>query len=112
MALIVSSVFYNLPNVCLTVPRNFDLRTYWSPLPTWQDTSSFYSRGSLLFFAILLSAFGSALEILTLYAQRRKLFLLIAQSVTSFDFQMVQLLSRNMFGLLFTMHLPRPLLLC
>ncbi|KAJ9126946.1 ABC multidrug transporter afr2 [Naganishia onofrii] len=48
MALIVSSVFYNLPD----------------------DTSSFYSRGSLLFFAILLNAFGSALEILTLYAQR------------------------------------------
>lgn len=36
-----------------------------------QDTSSFYARGSLLFFAILLNAFSSALEILTLYAQRR-----------------------------------------
>ncbi|KAJ9113734.1 ABC multidrug transporter afr2 [Naganishia adeliensis] len=48
MALIVSSVFYNLPS----------------------DTSSFYARGSLLFFAILLNAFSSALEILTLYAQR------------------------------------------
>ncbi|KAI5452128.1 Multidrug resistance protein [Naganishia albida] len=48
MALIVSSVFFNLPS----------------------DTSSFFSRGSLLFFAILLNAFGSALEILTLYAQR------------------------------------------
>jgi ABC-type multidrug transport system ATPase subunit len=48
MGLIVSSVFYNLP----------------------MDTSSFYSRGALLFFAILLNAFGSALEILTLYAQR------------------------------------------
>jgi ABC-type multidrug transport system permease subunit len=33
-------------------------------------TNSFYQRGSLLFFAILLNAFGSALEILTLYAQR------------------------------------------
>ncbi|KAK9368335.1 ABC-2 type transporter-domain-containing protein [Lipomyces kononenkoae] len=48
MALVVSSVFYNLP-------------------PT---TDSFYSRGALLFFAILLNAFSSALEILTLYAQR------------------------------------------
>ncbi|KAM0790552.1 hypothetical protein ACM66B_004421 [Microbotryomycetes sp. NB124-2] len=48
MALIVSSVFYNLD----------------------QTTSSFFQRGALLFFAILLSAFGSALEILTLYAQR------------------------------------------
>lgn len=48
MALIISSVFYNLQ-------------------PT---TSSFYTRSALLFFAILMNAFGSALEILTLYAQR------------------------------------------
>ncbi|KAK4052513.1 Multidrug resistance protein [Microbotryomycetes sp. JL201] len=48
MALIVSSVFFNLD----------------------QTTSSFFQRGALLFFAILLAAFGSALEILTLYAQR------------------------------------------
>ena len=48
MALIIGSVFYDLPN----------------------DTSSFYSRGALLFFAVLLNAFSSALEILTLYAQR------------------------------------------
>ncbi|KKK14331.1 multidrug resistance protein [Aspergillus ochraceoroseus] len=48
MALIIGSVFFNLPH----------------------DTSSFYARGSLLFFAVLLNAFSSALEILTLYAQR------------------------------------------
>ncbi|KAL4871208.1 hypothetical protein BDV12DRAFT_206795 [Aspergillus spectabilis] len=48
MALIIGSVF-------------FDLK---------EDTGSFYSRGALLFFAVLLNAFGSALEILTLYAQR------------------------------------------
>jgi ATP-binding cassette subfamily G (WHITE) protein 2 (PDR) len=48
MALIISSVFYNLPST----------------------TSSFYLRSALLFFAILMNAFGSALEILTLYAQR------------------------------------------
>ncbi|QIW96862.1 hypothetical protein AMS68_002380 [Peltaster fructicola] len=48
IALILGSVFYNLQ-------------------PT---TSSFYQRGALLFFAILMNAFGSALEILTLYAQR------------------------------------------
>ncbi|TQS32730.1 hypothetical protein Golomagni_06947, partial [Golovinomyces magnicellulatus] len=48
MALIIGSVFYNLP-----------------------DTSeSFFQRGSLLFFACLMNAFASALEILTLYAQR------------------------------------------
>lgn len=48
MALIIGSVFYNLQN----------------------DTASLYSRGALLFFAILMAAFQSALEILTLYAQR------------------------------------------
>lgn len=48
MALVIGSVFYNLQDV----------------------TSSFFSRGALLFFAILMNAFGSALEILTLYAQR------------------------------------------
>lgn len=48
MALILGSVFYNLQD----------------------NTQSFYSRGALLFFAVLMNAFGSALEILTLYAQR------------------------------------------
>jgi ATP-binding cassette subfamily G (WHITE) protein 2 (PDR) len=41
MALIIGSVFYNLPF----------------------NTGSFYSRGVLLFFAILLNAFSSALEV-------------------------------------------------
>ncbi|KAJ7637098.1 ABC-2 type transporter-domain-containing protein [Roridomyces roridus] len=48
MSLIISSVFYNLKG----------------------DTASFFQRGSLLFYAVLLSAFASALEIFTLYAQR------------------------------------------
>ncbi|KAH0492908.1 hypothetical protein TgHK011_007836 [Trichoderma gracile] len=48
MALIIGSVFYNLGS----------------------DASSFFQRGSLLFFACLMNAFASALEILTLYAQR------------------------------------------
>lgn len=48
VALILGSVFYNLQ-------------------PT---TASFFQRGAILFFAILMNAFGSALEILTLYAQR------------------------------------------
>ena len=47
-ALIVASVFYNLP----------------------QDTSSFFSRGTLLFMMVLLNAFSSILEILTLYEKR------------------------------------------
>lgn len=41
MALIMGSVFYNLPDT----------------------TDSFFSRSAVLFFAILLSAFGSALEV-------------------------------------------------
>jgi len=48
MALVLGSVFYNLQ----------------------VSTDSFYLRGAVLFFAILMNAFGSALEILTLYAQR------------------------------------------
>ncbi|KAF4595459.1 ABC transporter ABCl1 [Ophiocordyceps camponoti-floridani] len=48
MALIIGSVFYNLQDT----------------------TSSFFQRGALLFFACLMNAFASALEILTLYAQR------------------------------------------
>lgn len=48
MALIIGSVFYNME----------------------QTTDSFFQRGAVLFFAVLMNAFGSALEILTLYAQR------------------------------------------
>lgn len=48
MSLVVSSIFYNMK----------------------ETTASFFSRSALLFFAILMNAFGSALEILTLYAQR------------------------------------------
>jgi ATP-binding cassette subfamily G (WHITE) protein 2 (PDR) len=44
MALVISSVFYNLP----------------------ETTDSFYSRSAILFFAILLNAFGSALEVCSL----------------------------------------------
>ncbi|KAJ5233124.1 ABC multidrug transporter A-2 [Penicillium chermesinum] len=48
MGIIISTVFINLPD----------------------NTSSFFQRGSLLFFAILINAFASALEILTLWQQR------------------------------------------
>ncbi|KAI1098169.1 ABC-2 type transporter-domain-containing protein [Jackrogersella minutella] len=48
MSLIIGSVFYNLQDY----------------------TSSFFQRGALLFFACLMNAFASALEILTLYSQR------------------------------------------
>ncbi|RSM01819.1 hypothetical protein CDV31_011168 [Fusarium ambrosium] len=48
-AIIVSSIFYNLPNT----------------------TSSFQQRGVLLFFLILMNAFASILEIINLYAKRK-----------------------------------------
>ncbi|KAL3473350.1 ABC-2 type transporter-domain-containing protein [Aspergillus californicus] len=48
MALIISSVFFDLG----------------------PSTSDFFSRGALLFFAILMNAFSSSLEILTLWQQR------------------------------------------
>ncbi|KAF4984703.1 hypothetical protein FZEAL_143 [Fusarium zealandicum] len=48
MGLIISSLFYNLD----------------------ETTESFFSRGAVLFVAILTNAFASALEILTQYAQR------------------------------------------
>lgn len=48
MSLIISSVFYNLNDT----------------------TDSYFSRGALLFFATLMNAFASALEMLTLWQQR------------------------------------------
>lgn len=47
-ALIISSIFYNLSG----------------------NTSSFFSRGAILFMMVLLNAFSSMLEILSLYAKR------------------------------------------
>ncbi|CZR67589.1 probable ABC transporter [Phialocephala subalpina] len=58
MALIISSVFYNLPS----------------------NTSSFYSRGALLFFATLLNAMSSAIEV-CLPGARLKIMLLIPRIV-------------------------------
>ncbi|KAL1877939.1 Multidrug resistance protein [Diaporthe australafricana] len=48
-ALIISSIFYNLP----------------------ENTTSFFRRTLLLFFIVLINAFGSILEIMTLYAKRK-----------------------------------------
>ena len=48
MALVVSSIFYNLP----------------------QTTESFYPRSTALFFAVVVNSFSSFLEVLTQYAQR------------------------------------------
>jgi hypothetical protein len=66
MGLIVSSVFYNLPMVSGELHRDWRYFALIDALVTLsfnQNTSSFYSRGALLFFAILLNAFGSALEV-------------------------------------------------
>lgn len=48
MALIISSIFFNMQ----------------------ENTDTFFSRAALLFFAVLMNAMASALEILVLYAQR------------------------------------------
>ncbi|KAF5019292.1 hypothetical protein F66182_8710 [Fusarium sp. NRRL 66182] len=48
MALILGSMFYNLK----------------------QDSSSFYYRGGIIFFSLMFNAFGSQLEVLTIYAER------------------------------------------
>jgi ATP-binding cassette subfamily G (WHITE) protein 2 (PDR) len=48
-ALIIASIFYNLP----------------------ANTSSFFMRGGVLFMMVLLNAFGSMLEIMSLYAKRQ-----------------------------------------
>lgn len=48
-ALIIASIFYNLPGT----------------------TSSFFMRGGVLFMMVLLNAFGSMLEIMSLYAKRQ-----------------------------------------
>jgi ABC-type multidrug transport system permease subunit len=50
-----------------SVSFHFEIPANGFPAST---TGSFYSRCAALFFAILLNAFSSALEILTLYAQR------------------------------------------
>lgn len=48
-ALIIASIFYNLPG----------------------NTSSFFMRGAVIFMMVLLNAFGSMLEIMSLYAKRQ-----------------------------------------
>ena len=48
MALVLGSIWYNLKS----------------------DTASFFQRGALIFFAVLMNGFAASLEILTLYAQR------------------------------------------
>lgn len=57
MALILASVFFNL-RMYTCHPTN-----YAADGCKAHTTSSFYQRGALLFFAILLNAFGSALEV-------------------------------------------------
>ena len=65
MSLIIASVFYNLRKLSNAMKLSGSLKRSAEP-----TTASFFQRGSLLFFAILVNGFGAALEILTLYAQR------------------------------------------
>jgi ATP-binding cassette subfamily G (WHITE) protein 2 (PDR) len=88
MALIISSVFFNLqPN-----------------------TDSFFQRGALLFFAILMNAFASSLEILTLWAQRpivekHKKYALYHPSAEAISSMLVDLPAKILVALFFNIVL-------
>ncbi|KAH7318100.1 ABC transporter [Stachybotrys elegans] len=57
----IASLAYNLIVALLLGSMYYDLQP---------DTSSFYYRGGIVFFAILFNAFASQLEVLTVYAER------------------------------------------
>ncbi|OXV06101.1 hypothetical protein Egran_06131 [Elaphomyces granulatus] len=88
MALIISSVFFNLqPN-----------------------TDNFFQRGALLFFAILMNAFASSLEILTLWAQRpivekHKKYALYHPSAEAISSMLVDLPAKILVALFFNIVL-------
>lgn len=88
MSLIISSVFFNLPNT----------------------TASFFSRGSLLFFAILMNGFASSLEILTLWQQRpivekHDKYALYHPSAEAISSMIVDLPSKITVGIIFNLIL-------
>lgn len=64
MALAFSSVFYNLSNVRSTrvSDRKYTSRGSLHPYLS-QDTASFQQRAGVIFLAMLLAAFASALEV-------------------------------------------------
>ncbi|KAK9454812.1 ABC-2 type transporter-domain-containing protein [Dipodascopsis uninucleata] len=61
MSLFFFSVFGNVTLGLIIASAFYNLR---------EDSGSFYSRGALLFFTVLMNAMSSALEMLNLYAQR------------------------------------------
>jgi len=84
MGLIIASVFYNLED----------------------NTGSFYKRGSLLFFAVLMNAFASALEILIMWQQRpivekHAKYALYHPSAEAISAYIVELPSKAMLAIVF-----------
>ncbi|KAJ5153604.1 CDR ABC transporter [Penicillium coprophilum] len=86
MSLIISSLFYDQPN----------------------NTDSFYSRGSLLFFAIMISAFASSLEIMTMWQQRpivekHRKYALYHPSAEAISAYIVELPSKTLLAIVFNL---------
>jgi ATP-binding cassette subfamily G (WHITE) protein 2 (PDR) len=88
LSLIISSMFFNLK----------------------ADTGSFYPRAALLFFAILMNAFASALEIMTLWQQRpivekHKKYALYHPSAEGFSSMLVEMPSKIVTAIVFNLVL-------
>ncbi|KAJ5521119.1 CDR ABC transporter [Penicillium fimorum] len=86
MSLIISSLFYDTPD----------------------NTDSFYHRGSLLFFAIMISAFSSSLEIMIMWQQRpivekHRKYALYHASAEAFSAYIVELPSKLLLAVTFNL---------
>ncbi|KAJ5781341.1 hypothetical protein N7457_006501 [Penicillium paradoxum] len=86
MGLIISSIFFNLKD----------------------NTDSFYRRGSLLFFAVLINAFASSLEILIMWQQRPIVekhyrYALYHPSAEAISAYIVELPSKILLGIAFNL---------
>ncbi|CAI7636806.1 unnamed protein product [Penicillium glandicola] len=84
MSLIISSLFYNMPD----------------------NTDSFYKRGCLIFFAIMISAFSSSLEIMIMWQQRpivekHRKYALYHPSAEAISAYIVELPSKIMLAVVF-----------
>ncbi|PGH16168.1 hypothetical protein AJ79_01935 [Helicocarpus griseus UAMH5409] len=88
MSLVISSVFYNRPD----------------------HTGSFFDRGALLFFAILMNGFASSLEIMTLWQQRpivekHNKYALYRPSAEAISSMLVDLPAKIIVGIVFNLIL-------
>lgn len=68
MSLVIGSVFVNQSESFCALENRYSRMA--GSEEAVETTASFRPRSAALFFAILINAFGAALEILTLYAQR------------------------------------------